>query len=271
MRERPLNARDLEIFVPTIIIENLCILGHIGNTDWLEEAKVNKQTLFEAFYQLIYHLLGKKVEEHKEKNSASDCGHCVEFFEELVLDEEDPLHKRQLGCCFNIRPPGRLKSWSLQFFIARDEAHLIVVSSLVFAAIDPIVVDSKAVLQKIINRETHRNIMSSLERKSWDVTDNDLKKGLSINKVSAIDTYYQEIRALMLNLVTLLLSLGSLVAESWSKSKHSAIQPLTTFWRPSQYSAVDHQMTQCSEDLSTHIMVSISDIRPRNFDARGKE
>lgn len=117
------------------------------------------------------------------------------------------------GCC------ALSESYVVQFFIARDEAHLIVVSSIVFAAIDPIVVDSKAVLQTIINRETHRNIMSSLERKSWDVTDNDLKKGLSINKVSAIDTYYQEIRALMLNLVTLLLSLGSLVAESWSKSK----------------------------------------------------
>ena len=117
------------------------------------------------------------------------------------------------GCC------ALLESYVVQFFIARDEAHLIVVSSLVFAAIDPIVVDSKAVLQAIINRETHGNIMSSLERKSWDVTDNDLKKGLSINKVGAIDTYYQEIRALMLNLITLLLSLGSLVAESWSKSK----------------------------------------------------
>jgi hypothetical protein len=58
---------------------------------------------------------------------------------------------------------------------------------------------------------------SATRAKSKGPTDNDLKKGPSINKIGAIDTYYQEIRSLVFNLVTLFLSLGYLVIDCWSK------------------------------------------------------
>jgi hypothetical protein len=115
------------------------------------------------------------------------------------------------GCC------GLIESYLVQYLIAQDKANLIVMSSLVFAAIDPVISDSKIVLQTIINKETHWNIMDTLEAKSKDSTDNDLKKGPSINKIGAFDTYYQEIRSLIFNLVTLFLSLGYLVIDCWSK------------------------------------------------------
>jgi hypothetical protein len=141
------------------------------------------------------------------------------------------------GCC------ALIESYVVQYLIGRDKAHLIVVSSLVFAAIDPIVVDFKAVLQTIINRETHRNIMSTLEKKNWDATDNDSKNGLSINKIGAIDTYYQEIRSLMLNLVTLFLSLGSLVADCWSQSRSLVIICIVYSLWDNMFDAMD--IAQC--------------------------
>ena len=139
----------------------------------------------------------------------------------LALPKNKPAARVMLACCALEVLEGCcafMESYLVQYLIVRDKAHLIVVSSLVFATIDPIISDCKAVLQAVTNRETHRSIMSTLERKSWDQTDNESKKGLSINKISAIDTYYQEIRALVLNLVTLAFSIGSLVANSWSVS-----------------------------------------------------
>jgi hypothetical protein len=115
------------------------------------------------------------------------------------------------GCC------GLIESYLVQYLIARNKANLIVVSSLVFAAIDPIISESMTVLQAITNEETHWNIMSTLETKNKDPIDSYPKKGPSINKIGAIDTYYQEIRSVVLNLVTLFLSLGYLVADCWSR------------------------------------------------------
>jgi hypothetical protein len=163
------------------------------------------------------------------------------------------------GCC------GLIESYLVQYLIAQDKADLIVMSSLVFAAIDPVISDSKIVLQAIINKETHWNIMSTLEAKSKDPTDYDLEKGPSINKIGAIDTYYQEIRSLVLNLVTLFLSQGYLVIDCWSRRNLLVIVCLFySFWDTTlvtkdivQCHATTHDLLAAKSRLSGRLLVKM--------------
>lgn len=103
-----------------------------------------------------------------------------------------------------------IESFCKQYFLKHGSYKAVPVVDLVFTVIAPSLVDMVKEFQAVIDREAHRRIQGILNGKRGDLVDD---QPLSLNKIMAVEAYYQDIRSLLIKSGAMAITIGSLTTQ----------------------------------------------------------